>query len=520
MNIATKINPAAVALAELKPGHEYPGSNLNARTTGRDRDIDALAASIKAEGILQSLLVCPGPNSEAEYYVIAGNRRLAALRKLKWAGEIPVIVRTDATPGTALAMSLAENVTQCPLHPVDRYETFAALVATGKTEADIAANYSISDRVVKQSLALGQLAPKVRQAWREGKMDADDAKAFTLSSDHKAQETTLEKLRKAGRVSVWAIREALVGDQAETRRFLTLVGRKAYEAKGGRLQEDLFARRPGDPKPKDDDWDQAEDDGQFLVSDFPLLVRLAGERIDQKCKDLVAAGWAWAADADDLPQGAIWNWRKIDKDNASAPKDQKARSGCAVKVDYEGKLEITYGIIKPGSKGLPKAAAAKDDKAAKKAPTALSNALKDRLEEQLIHATQDALRAQAEGNALAHLLARIVASQIRPGRFSQSPEAISNAFAAIRERLPAKDLNSAIAKRFDVKGYFSMAPKALVIRAITEMGFAEDAKKLNAGTKAAAWKWAIAHHKGTGWLPPALRTVHYTGPGAPKKKGR
>ena len=519
MNIATKISPAAVTLAALKPGHEYPGSNLNARTTGRDQDIDALAASIKAEGILQSLLVCPGPNGETAYYVIAGNRRLAALRKLKWAGEIPVIVRPDATPGTALAMSLAENVTQCPLHPVDRYETFAVLVAAGKTEADIATNYSISGRVVKQSLALGQLAPKVREAWRRGKIDADAAKAFTISADLKAQEEAFDKLSKGHRLSSWAIREALVGDQSDAKKFLKFVGSKAYEAAGGKLQEDLFARRPGDPKPKDDeDFDQ--DDGPLLVGDFALLVRLAGEKIKTKCDALVADGWSWAADADDLPQGAIWHWKKISNDSSNAPKDQKARSGCAVKIDYEGKLEITYGIIKPGTKALPSSVTAKDATTTKKAPTAIANALKDRLQEQLTHATQDALKAQANGSTLAHLLAGIVAAQIRPGLPSRSPDAITKAFGTIRERLPAKDFNSAIAKRFDAKNYFSGAPKILVIRAITEMGYPAEAKKLEAGTKAAAWKKAIGLHKGTNWLPPDLRTVHYAGPGAPKKKGR
>lgn len=519
MNMHAKITPTTILLEKLRHGHEYPGASVNARITGREQDLDALVASIKSEGILQSLLVCPGPKGDLYFYVIAGNRRLAALRKLKWTGDIPVIVRDDVTPGSALAMSLAENVTQCPLHPVDRFETFAALIDSGKTEADIAANFCIKERVVKQSLALGRLAPKIRNAWREGKIDASDAKAFTLTDDQKAQEEVFDKLTKGHRISSWQIRAELVGDQSDAKKFLKFVGKKAYETAGGKLQEDLFAHRPGDPK-RDEDEDYEPDDGPMLVGDFPLLVRLTGEKIKAKCDSLVAEGWAWAADDDDLPDGARWNWPKIKNDNAKAPKDQKARSGCVLRVDYNGELDITYGVIKPGSKALPTSAAAKDTKATKKAPTALSNALKDRLEEQLTHATQDALKAQSEGKTLAHLLAGIVASQIRPGLPMRSPSEINKAFNTIRERLPANDLNAAIAKRFDAKAYFMGAPKALVIKAIAEMGFDQDAKKLAAGTKAAAWKWAIPHHKGTGWLPQQLRTIHYTGPGATKKKGK
>lgn len=529
MNAHAKISPTTLSLSQLKHGHQYPGASLNARSTGREQDLDALIASIKSEGILQSLLVCPGPSGDKAFYVIAGNRRLAALNKMKWDGDVPVMVRDGVTPGSALAMSLAENVTQCPLHPVDRYETFAQLILAGKTEADIAASYAISERVVKQSLALGRLAPKILMAWRKGDLDADGAKVFTLATDHKAQEAAFDKLKKNGRLSAWSIREALVGDQSETKRLLTFVGREAYEKAGGRLHEDLFARHPGDPQPKEDDdsWgDPEDDDGQFLVSDFALLVRVASEKIKAKCDALVKEGWAWAADKDDLPEGAIWNWRKLDKASSKASAKDKARSGCAVQIDYQGKFAIEYGLIKPGKVQLSEDAAISSEpdaaaaiKKTTKGQSKISNALDARLEEQLTAATKDALKAQGTGNTLAHLLANVVSSQIQPGLPTRSPHHVQNAMAKIRELLPAKDFNAALAKRFDVKGYFSSAPKPIVIRAISEMGHTEQAKKLGAGTKAAAWKWAIANHKGTGWLPPELRTVHYKGPGG-KKGGK
>lgn len=520
MNMHAKVTPTTILLEKLKPGHDFPGASVNARSTGRDQGIDALAASIQAEGILQSLLVCRGPKGDLSYYVIAGNRRLAALKKLKWDGEIPVIVRDDVTPGSALAMSLAENVTQCPLHPVDRFEAFAALVAAGKTEAQIADSYFIPEKVVKQSLALGQLAPSIRQAWRAEKINADVARAFTLAKDQDHQDAVFKKLQKRGNIWAQGVREELVGRQHDTKKFLTIVGREAYEAAGGKVQVDLFAGT----KAVDDD-EEVEDVGGMLVSDPALLVRLAGEAIEKKCAELVAAGWKWAKDKDDLPDNATYDWgsgwKRIKTPKGNAPKEQKAVSGCAVNINFHGQWDISYGLLEPGTKDASaKVKGGVAAKAAPKGPAKISNSLGDRLEQQLTHATKDALKAQADGTGLAQLLAGIVAAQIKENRPTHTPHEIRNAFDRIRERLPAKDFNAAVAKRFDFKGYFQSAPKPLVIKAITEMGFADDAKKLNAGTKSAAWKWAIAHYGKTGWLPTEVRGPHYTGPGTAKKKAR
>ncbi len=64
------------------------------------------------------------------------------------------------------------------------------------------------------------------------------------------------------------------------------------------------------------------------------------------------------------------------------------------------------------------------------------------------------------------------------------------------------------------------APKGHVITALQESGFADDAKKLVAGTKSAAWKKALQVVPKTGWLPPQLRASSYSGPGSSKKKAR
>jgi len=118
-----------------------PLSQLVSRPSGRNvrkhasQSIDALAASIARVGLLQNLTVILA--KDGEYYeVVAGGRRLAALkllakkRRIPKTLEIPCLLVADATARTA---SLTENVQRETMHPADQFEAFAALMAEGIT---------------------------------------------------------------------------------------------------------------------------------------------------------------------------------------------------------------------------------------------------------------------------------------------------------------------------------------------------------------------------------------------------
>lgn len=519
---------ATIPLRDLKPGHEYPGASVNARVTDRDEGLEALKASIKTDGLLQSLLVTPSPKGNGGgYYVIAGNRRLRAMRELKMDFDVPVMIRADVTPGSALALSLAENITQVPLHPVDRFEAFAAMIEGGKTEADIEATYAISERQVKKCLALGRLSPVVRKAWREGNIDAAEAKAFTLGKDHATQDAVFKKLGAKGgqQLSSWQIRTQLVGNDQDAKKFITFVGRKAYEEAGGKMQDDLFSAE------RYDDNDNATDDGkgklESVVLDFALVVRLAGEKLEVKCKELIGEGWGWAKDADDLPNDWRYKWKKL-VGGKSAAEDQKKKAGCVLSLDYNGKLEITYGIVKPGVTGVETGGSAmyahktlekkKTAKGESKAPTTLSNSLKDRLRVQRNRAVKESLLDKTLGEGLQGILARIAASQIDVNTGYSTTDAVKTKLDDIVDALPAKIINAASIKHFDAKDYFPKAPIGIVLKAIGEAVDESHVKTLKGKTKSAAWKFALANVPKTGWLPAELRTAHYTGPGAKKAK--
>jgi ParB family chromosome partitioning protein len=120
-------------------------SEGNVRKTHNKAFIDELAASIKAHGLQQNLVVKPDGK---KFAVIAGGQRLKAMLQLADADEIkptfPVpckIATGDLDPSE---ISLLENVLRENMHPADEFEAFRDLVDKGVPVPDIAARLSCS----------------------------------------------------------------------------------------------------------------------------------------------------------------------------------------------------------------------------------------------------------------------------------------------------------------------------------------------------------------------------------------
>lgn len=248
----------------------------NVRRTDRRADIEALAASIAAHGLLQNLSVVRA--EDGRYAVVAGSRRLAALRLLIKQGKLARDFAAPCTiiePELSAEASLAENVQRVAMNAMDEMEAFARLTDDGMSVEAIAERFGASVRHVEQRLALGRLSPKIRAAYRKGDLTLDVARAFCLSDDHGAQERVFKQVPKPI-THAPSIRNALSGGRAPaTDRLARFVGLEAYEAAGGRVVRDLF------------------EDGVAFLEDGDLLQRLAAERIEEMRESLAAEGWAW-----------------------------------------------------------------------------------------------------------------------------------------------------------------------------------------------------------------------------------
>jgi ParB family chromosome partitioning protein len=287
-----------------------PVDEINARASKSKDGIDELAASIAAKGLIQPLavrrchLVLDGsgvskkgaPNAFVE--IIDGRRRYQAMQKLVKAGtwtkqqQVPVLIREDLDDADALETSLMANMVRLPMHPVDQFAVFARLVDKGSTTTQIAERFGIAERTVRQHMALGALAPEIRDAWKKGKIDQKIAQLFTLSTNHDVQAAAFKKLAKTTYgLSDYNIRHELANDRPKASSMNEEL-LQAYTDAGGTISESLF-----------------EDDR--YVDDGALLRKVRNEAREPLRQKWLAMGWAWVKFDDELDRGARWKWREL-----------------------------------------------------------------------------------------------------------------------------------------------------------------------------------------------------------------
>jgi ParB family chromosome partitioning protein len=269
--------------------NKLKASDANVRKTGRDANIEQLAASIAAHGLLHPLTVTPETGKSGEptgkFGVIAGGRRLAALKLLAGRKTLP---KTAPIPCVTIEdngaeISLAENVGQAPMHPADQFEAFAALQVQGLTAEDIGARFGLSARVVKQRLRLGAASPRLMARYRDDEITLDQLMAFCLTDDHAAQERVWESL--SWNKDPATIRRLLTEGQVPlNHRAALFVGIEAYEEAGGTVLRDLLS----------------QDEGQGYITDLALLEQLVVSRLETIAVQVQAEGWKWVQASPDF----------------------------------------------------------------------------------------------------------------------------------------------------------------------------------------------------------------------------
>jgi ParB family chromosome partitioning protein len=250
----------------------------NVRKTQNKGFIDELAASIRAHGLQQNLIV---KKEGKNFAVVAGSQRLKALLQLAKAGDIrpthPVPCKIADSDIDASEISLVENVMRDDMHPADEFEAFRDLIDKGLPIPDIAARFGLSETVVMQRLKLARVSPAVLKAYRDKKLTLEQVMAFAVSDDHAAQEHVLENLHPNNR-DPRTIRDALTENEiAASDRRVKFVTLKAYEKAGGATRRDLFS---------------AGEDSVFIL-DAALLDTLAAAKLERAAKPVAEEGWKW-----------------------------------------------------------------------------------------------------------------------------------------------------------------------------------------------------------------------------------
>ena len=165
-------------------------------------ELAELAQSIEENGLLQPLLLRPAPKAPGKYELVAGERRLRAVRMLGWKA-VPAVTR-DVDDDTLLVLALVENLQREALNPVEEAEGYQILMDRhGLSHAGIGRSVGKSRSTVANMIRLLKLPASVRKFVEAGSLTTGHARALLALNDQKKM---VELARKAIEGS-WSVRE-------------------------------------------------------------------------------------------------------------------------------------------------------------------------------------------------------------------------------------------------------------------------------------------------------------------------
>jgi ParB family chromosome partitioning protein len=223
--------PTTLKLDQLQPGKYQP------RTRMDEGSLYELAESIKAQGVMQPILVRPvGAAGSGRYEIIAGERRSRAA-KLAGLREVPVLVK--AVPDeAAAAMALIENIQREDLNPLEEAQGLKRLTEEfGLTHEQAAQAVGRSRSAASNLLRLLNLAAPVQNMLMAGDLDMGHARAL-LGLDGALQITTATEIA-AKKLSVREAEKLVAKHQGAARQTPLLRVKNDKTRDVLRLEEEL-----------------------------------------------------------------------------------------------------------------------------------------------------------------------------------------------------------------------------------------------------------------------------------------
>jgi len=223
--------PSVLKLEQMQAGKYQP------RTRMDEGSLYELAESIKAQGIMQPILVRPiTPNGGVTYEIIAGERRFRAAR-LAGLREVPVLVK--AVPDeSAAAMALIENIQREDLNPLEEAHGLKRLTDEfGLTHEQAAQAVGRSRSAASNLLRLLNLAAPVQNMLMAGDLDMGHARAL-LPLEGATQITTASEIA-AKKLSVREAEKLVAKTQGAARQTPLLRVKSDKSRDVLRLEEEL-----------------------------------------------------------------------------------------------------------------------------------------------------------------------------------------------------------------------------------------------------------------------------------------
>ena len=166
-----------LAIAEVQPNPEQP------RQVFSEEALAELAESIRAQGVLQPILVRPAAaEGQARYEIVAGERRWRA-SQLAGQRTIPALVR-EMSPEQALAIARIENLQREDLNPMEEAAGFKELRDRfGLSQEEISSRVGKSRSAVANTLRLFNLPLEIQEDLHAGRMTQGHARPLLAVED-------------------------------------------------------------------------------------------------------------------------------------------------------------------------------------------------------------------------------------------------------------------------------------------------------------------------------------------------
>jgi ParB family chromosome partitioning protein len=185
----------------------YPGA-FQPRQRFVQEELEALAESVRQNGILQPILVRPRAGHPGSFEIVAGERRWRAAQLAKL-HEVPIILK-ELSDREALELAIVENIQRENLSPLEEARGYRRLIDEfGNTQEDLSQHVGKSRSHIANTLRLLDLPDAVLLLLDDNKLSAGHARALIGTADPTALAALVvnrglnvrqtEKLAKFGR---------------------------------------------------------------------------------------------------------------------------------------------------------------------------------------------------------------------------------------------------------------------------------------------------------------------------------
>ena len=155
--------------------------------------IEDLKNSIQQEGLLQPVVVA---RQGETYVLIAGERRLRAVKKLGWQ-KIPAVILDSVQDAEFLRKSLIENIQRANLNPIEEATAYKKLVDEyGYSLERVAKEVGKDFSTISNTIRLLNLPPDIQERLKNGDITAGHARALLMLKDEKEMRALLEEIKE------------------------------------------------------------------------------------------------------------------------------------------------------------------------------------------------------------------------------------------------------------------------------------------------------------------------------------